>query len=210
MNQADKSVFTMLTSIKRIFINGIKAFLPAAITLSLCVWLFHTIEDFFSQFIKLFLPEKYYISGMGIALGVIIIFLLGLMINAFMVKQLYQLLERLLKQIPLVKTLYNALLDMLNFFDSQKPGAQKQKVVVVQTHLGKQIGLITKENLDDLPNQLGDKQNVLVFLPFSYQLGGFMVSMPRDQIETINMTVDEAVTFVASAGIVYKRGHKGE
>jgi uncharacterized membrane protein len=199
----------MLTAIKRIFINGIKAFLPAAITLSLCVWLFNSIEDFFSRFIKLFLPEQYYVSGMGIALGVVIIFLLGLMINAFMVKQIYQLLERILKQIPLVKTLYNALLDMLNFFDSQKPGdAKQQKVVVVQTHLGKQIGLITKENLDDLPDQLGDKQNVLVFLPFSYQLGGFMISIPRNQVEPIDMTVDEAVTFVASAGIVYKRGNK--
>lgn len=196
----------MLKGIKRIFINGIKAFLPAAITLSLCVWLFNSIEDFFGHFIKLFLPEQYYISGMGIGLGVIIIFLLGLMINAFIVKQIYQLLEKILKHIPLVKTLYNAILDMFSFFDAQKTDNQQQRVVVVETHLGKQIGIVTRETLDYLPDALGDKKNVLVFLPFSYQLGGFMVSMPRAKIEPIDMTVDEAVTFIASAGVIGKRG----
>jgi uncharacterized membrane protein len=195
----------MLKGIKRIFINGIKAFLPAAITLSLCVWLFNNIEDFFGHFIQLFLPQEYYVSGMGVILGVVIIFLLGLMINAFIIKQLYELLESILKRIPLVKTLYNALLDMFSFFDSKKGEENQQRVVVVNTHLGKQIGLITRENLDNLPDNLGDKTNVLVFLPFSYQLGGFMVSMPRDQIEPIDMTVDEAIKFVASAGIIGKR-----
>ncbi len=195
----------MLKGIKRIFINGIKAFLPAAITLSLCVWLFNNIEDFFGRFIKLFLPAEYYVSGMGIVLGVVIIFLLGLMINAFIVKQIYELLEKILKHIPIVKTLYNALLDMFSFFDAQKTGGKQQKVVVVDTHLGKQIGLITREDLDNLPDALGDKKNVLVFLPFSYQLGGFMVSMPKDQIEPIDMTVDEAIKFVASAGIIGKK-----
>lgn len=195
----------MLNQIKRTFINGMKAFLPAAITLSLCVWLFNSIEEFFSHFIKLFLPEQYYIAGMGIALGVVAIFILGLMINAFIVKQVYQLLERLLTHIPLVKTLYNALLDMLNFFDPNKQGKKQQTVVVVKTNLGKQIGLVTRESFEELPNQLGDSKNILVFLPFSYQLGGFMVSMPKDQVEPIDMSVDEAISFVASAGIVYKR-----
>ena len=195
----------MLKRIQRIFINGIKAFLPAAITLSLCVWLFNNIEDFFEHFIKLFLPSHYYISGMGIILGVVIIFLLGLMINAFIVKQLYALLQNILKRIPLVKTLYNALLDMFNFFDANKTDKKQQRVVVVNTHLGKQIGLITRENLNGLPEELGDKENVLVFLPFSYQLGGFMVSISRDKIEPIEMKVDEAVTFVASAGIISKQ-----
>lgn len=196
----------MLKRINRIFINGIKAFLPAAITLSLCVWLFNNIENFFGRFIKLFLPPEYYIAGMGIVLGVVIIFLLGLMINAFIIKQIYHFLENILKNIPLVKTLYNALLDMFSFFDAQKTGEeQQQKVVVVDTHLGKQLGLITRENLDNLPDAFGDKKNVLVFLPFSYQIGGFMVSMPRNKIECIDMTVDEAIKFVASAGIIGKR-----
>lgn len=198
----------MLNSIQRIFINGIKAFLPAAITLSLCVWLFHTIEDFFSHFIKLFLPTSYYLSGMGIVLGVIIIFILGLIINAFIIKQIYSFLESILNHIPLVKTLYNALLDMFNFFDSQKSNEEQKKVVLVKTNLGKQIGLITRENFDGLPNVLGDNDHILVFLPFSYQLGGFMVSMPRTQIEPLDMTVDEAITFVASAGIIGKRTNK--
>lgn len=205
MKPAHKRVTVMLKGIKRIFINGIKAFLPAAITLSLCVWLFNSIEDFFGRFIKLFIPPQYYISGMGIVLGVVIIFLLGLMINAFIIKQLYQLMEKILKHIPLVKTLYNALLDMFSFFDAQKSDAKQQRVVVVQTLLGKQIGLVTRETLDNLPDALGDKHDILVFLPFSYQIGGFMISMPRSQIEPIDMTVDEAVTFVASAGIIGKR-----
>ena len=195
----------MLKAVNRIFLNGIKAFLPAAITLSLCVWLFNNIEDFFGHFIKLFLPPASYHSGMGVILGIVIIFLLGLMINAFIIKQLYALLEKSLKRIPLVKTLYNALLDMFSLFDAKQSGASKQKVVVVNTSLGKQLGFITREKLEGLPNAFGDISHVLVFLPFSYQLGGFMVSMPRDQLEPIDMTVDEALALVASAGVIGKR-----
>ncbi len=63
------------------------------------------------------------------------------------------------------------------------------------------MGLVTRESFDDLPEGIGDDQTVAVYLPMSYQLGGFTIMVPKDKIHPVDMTVDRAMQFLLTAGV---------
>ena len=63
------------------------------------------------------------------------------------------------------------------------------------------MGLVTREDFTDLPKGISDEQSVAVYLPMSYQLGGFTVIVSRDKIRSVDMKVDQAMQFVLTAGV---------
>jgi uncharacterized membrane protein len=69
------------------------------------------------------------------------------------------------------------------------------------------IGFITREDFKDLPKNLGDKDKVAVYLPMSYQVGGFMVIVPKSRITIVDMSIEEAMKFALTAGL--STGKKG-
>src|SRR3990172_5721123 len=79
--------------IKRIFITGIQAFVPIAVTFALVVWIFTTIEKFMGEFLKYFIKQEYYFNGLGILVGIAIIFLIGILVNAWVIKKIYALAD---------------------------------------------------------------------------------------------------------------------
>ena len=70
------------------------------------------------------------------------------------------------------------------------------------------MGLVTRETFDDLPDGIGDEQTVAVYLPMSYQLGGFTVMVPRSKIRPVEMKVDEALQFLLTAGVSAQEADK--
>ena len=63
------------------------------------------------------------------------------------------------------------------------------------------MGLVTRENFSDLPQGIGDEGSVSVYLPMSYQLGGFTVFIPRAKLQLIDMPPKDAIRFTLTAGI---------
>ena len=127
------------------------------------------------------------------------IFIIGILVNAWMIKQIYKMGESWVKKIPGIKTIYNSIQDLLGFFDkSQQEG---QRAVIVNTPLGNLIGFVTKESLEDLPCSLGGADHILVYMPMSYQIGGYTVCMPRAQIQPLDMSVNDAMSLVITAGM---------
>jgi uncharacterized membrane protein len=63
------------------------------------------------------------------------------------------------------------------------------------------MGLVTRDSFADLPEGIGDETTVAVYLPMSYQLGGFTAMVPKDRIQPVDLKVDEAMQFVLTAGV---------
>ena len=91
-----------------IFKRGLIAVAPLALTLALFFWFFNMLEGVFSVPIKA-LIGKYYFSGLGILVALVLILLVGSVINNWIIQKLSKAGEALLKKIPLVKTLYNSI-----------------------------------------------------------------------------------------------------
>jgi uncharacterized membrane protein len=188
--------------IKRIFWNGIKAFVPIAMTIAIVIWLFTSIEAFFGKFLRHVIPPQYYFDGIGIIVGVLLIFIIGILVNAWVVRRIYRYGEKLVKKIPGIKTIYNAIQDLLNFFDKSQQAAQQS--VMVDTGINKMIGFITREALDKLHPPLGSSTEVMVYIPLSYMVGGITMIVPRSAITPLDWPVNAAMSFILTAGMGQK------
>ncbi len=185
--------------IKKIFWNGIKAFVPIALTITIVIWLFTTMEAFFGRFLKTHIPPQYYFEGLGIIVGVALIFVIGILVNAWIVGRIYAWLERMVKQIPVINSIYNAIQDLLNFFD--KSNQAQQQAVMIQTRMGKVMGFITRDALEKMTPPLGNAEEVLVFIPLSYMVGGITTIVSRKAITPLDWPVNEAMSFILTAGM---------
>ena len=63
------------------------------------------------------------------------------------------------------------------------------------------IGFVTRDSIKDLPFGQPDSQEVLVYIPLSYQIGGFMIAMPPSKFKVLDWPMDSAMSFVLTAGM---------
>ncbi|HEY8035260.1 MAG TPA: DUF502 domain-containing protein [Methylobacter sp.] len=189
--------------ISRTFIKGLIAIIPITLTLYLLFWLAGTAELALGKIFKFFFPDSWYIKGMGFILGLIVVFFFGSFLESKTFRRLFHTFEELVIQIPLVKSIYTAIRDISSLFSSEQKG-KFQQVVLVKVAPGnsQQIGFITVSDFEETPSAFIAEDQIAVFLPFSYQLGGYMVIMSRENVVEIDMSVEDALRFIATAGVV--------
>ena len=148
------------------------------------------------------LPQTVYFPGLGVIAGIIVLFIVGLLMKAILIRQLFGFGEKILFRLPLIKTVYRAMRDLFDFFSPQKEGLGQ---VVAVTYNGMEmIGFITQTEEKRLPESFREQDKVLVYLPMSYMIGGFTLFIPQEYIRPINMSMEEAMRFALTAGITGK------
>jgi uncharacterized membrane protein len=65
----------------------------------------------------------------------------------------------------------------------------------------KLLGFVTRAEFTDLPQGVGTASEVAVYLPMSYQVGGYTVILPREAIRPVEMSREEAMKFILTAGL---------
>jgi uncharacterized membrane protein len=191
-----------MKSIGRIFLTGVFTILPILATFYLVVWLFAALERFLGKQLLLLLPDEYYRAGMGLLAALVLIFLIGLLMRAWLFRQLIKLGESLLLKIPLIKVVFRSLKDLFGLFSDEK-SSEALQVVSVQlpgTDM-RLLGFLTRSDFSDMPKGVGNEDEVAVYLPMSYQVGGYMVMIPRNRVTPVPMSREEAMRFVLTAGL---------
>jgi uncharacterized membrane protein len=195
--------------IGKIMFQGLVAMLPAILTLYILFWLVRTAETMLGGLLALLLPTGWYIPGMGLLSGLAVIFLVGLTLNAFLVRWLFGLSERLMNRIPLVKLLYGSLKDFVGFFAAKRDSRFNQVVTIDLEFGGKpmrMLGLVTRSDFSDLPPGIGAHGEVAVYLPMSYQIGGFTVMVPRSAVRPVDISTHRAMGFIVTGGMSTDKG----
>jgi uncharacterized membrane protein len=191
-----------MKSIGRIFLTGILTILPILATLYLVVWLFAAVERFLGKQLLLLLPDEYYRGGMGLLAALALIFLIGLLMRAWLFRQLVKAGENLLLKIPLIKVVYRSLKDLFGLFSDDK---NREALQVVSVQLPgtdmRLLGFLTRSDFSDMPKGVGNEDEVAVYLPMSYQVGGYTVLIPRKRVTPVPMSREEAMRFVLTAGL---------
>lgn len=192
-------------ALTKLFLRGLGVVLPLALTLYAVWWLVAGLERMLHWLWLRLLPAEWYFTGLGILIGVLVIALVGVAASAWVGRLLLEALEGLLLRIPLVKTVYASVRDLVSFAGGKKPGLGR--VVVAEIAPGvRMIGLVTKEEAERLTALPGDAGNAAVYLPMAYNLGGYMVLLPRERLERLDMKVEDALRLAMTAGIVEERG----
>src|SRR3982750_4730452 len=157
-----------------ILLKGLVTILPIGLTIYFVYWLGVTTESLLSKPIKLVLDEAHYWPGMGLVTGFVLLFAVGLAVNAFLVRRLLSLGEDLLLRVPVVKTVYSAIRDMTRLVNTDKKKGDLDRVVTLDLGFGRLIGFVTQEHANTLGIGAGEDL-VAVYLPMSYQIGGYTV-----------------------------------
>ena len=189
------------------FLKGLAAVLPIAITLYLIIWIGTMAESVLCSMLRWLLPPNWHAPGMGLVAGVVFVLVMGLLLNQYVVQRYWQVIEnRFFQRIPLIKTVYGAVQDLMSLFANQKGDALHQ---VVQITLGETnfrlIGFVTREDFTELPSGLGNEETIAVYLPMSYQIGGYTVLLPRSAVQPIDMSIEDAMRFAVTAGMSSSR-----
>ena len=194
-----------MKSLGRIFLTGVLTVLPVLATAYLLIWLFTTAESFLGKPLRWLIPDGYYRGGMGLLVGIAVIFVVGVLMRAYIVRRVFEFSERILLEIPLIKTIYAALRDFFGMFAGQSDSGALQVVMVTLPGSSLRLmGFVTRDEFSDLPEGIAEPGEVAVYLPMSYQVGGYTVFMPRTQISPVQMPREQAMRFVLTAGLKSK------
>ncbi len=192
----------MFKSIGKTLITGIITLLPIVLTIYLLYWLVVSSEQVMGTALRWALPEVVYFPGLGTIAGLVLVFLVGLLMKAVLIRQLFAFSEEILYHLPIIKTVYRAIRDLFDFFSPKQENFGR--VVIVNFNNMEIIGFITQEDPQRLPESFRNQDSVLVYIPMSYMIGGFTLLIPRADVRPCQMNMEEAMRFALTAGITGK------
>jgi len=193
-------------SIKGVFLTGVIAVIPAGVT----IYILYLIIKLMNNLVR-FVPARYHpdqllpfhIPGLGVIITLILIFTIGLVTRSYLGKKLALLGDRMVRQIPLVRGIYNALKQFVDAVFSDKGQSFKKAVLIEYPRKGLySIAFVTGVSRGEV--QVKTLQRcVNVFVPTTPNpTSGFYIMVPEGDMIALDMTVEEAFTLIISGGIV--------
>ncbi|MCB0393702.1 MAG: DUF502 domain-containing protein [Bdellovibrionales bacterium] len=189
-----------MKNLQSAFVKGLLAVLPLTATVFLLMWLVRTAEGAFGGFIETHFPNTY-IPGMGLLIVLALILSIGLLLDAWIARRFLSWAEQLFESLPVIKSIYKPMKDLMGLFSSGKDKGLSRVVQVDFADGKKLIGLVTREKFEDLKLQDEFDGRVAVFFPMSYQLGGITMMVKRDQIKELNLSVDRALNLMITGWV---------
>ena len=196
----------MKKKLKQIFLTGLAVTVPIGLTLYILFFLI----DIMDSLLKI-IPLRYHpdtllgihIPGLGIIVTVILIFICGLITASYIGNKIVQSGEDLLYRIPFVRTIYQAIKRFSDTMVMDRRSSFKRVVLVEFPRKGLYtIGFVTGEPKWEIKRETVENL-ISVFLPTTPNpTSGYLVILPKDQFLEIDMSVEEALTYIISVGIV--------
>lgn len=174
------------------FFRGLISFLPIALTIYVLYLFIAWVEGLVMGMLRPFTGE-FYLPGLGILLGTGLILVLGFLVSQPFMTRMLSWVELPFTNLPLVKSIYASLKSFADYFSPHERDAQ-QVVLLRQPDTDISIiGLITRQNLSDLPLDAQTRKHVAVYLPMGYMIGGYTVFVPREWVQVLDMSVEQAM-----------------
>jgi len=191
---------------KKYFITGLLIWIPIVVT----VWVLKFIFDFLDQSLLL-LPEAFqterwlgvHIPGLGAILAIAVVFATGFLATNFVGAQLVQLWHGVLNRIPVVNSIYSSVKQISDTLFSSSGQAFRKAVLVRWPHEGAwTIAFLTGTPGGDVANHV-PPDCLSVYVPTTPNpTGGYFVIVKRADVVELDMTVDQALKYIISMGVV--------
>lgn len=191
---------------KSYFITGLLVLVPLCIT----IWVLSTLIGLMDQSLLLlpaaWRPEAYFgraIPGIGAILTLLIVLGTGLVATNFFGKRLIEFWEALLARVPVVKSIYYSVKQVSDTLFSDSGQAFRKALLVQYPRQGSwTIGFLTGQPGGDVANYL-EGEFVSVYIPTTPNpTSGFFLMMPTADVVELDMSVDEALKYIISMGVV--------
>jgi uncharacterized membrane protein len=196
---------------KRYFITGLLIWVPIGLTAWVLKFLISTMDQSL-----LLLPDKFQpevllgmkVYGVGTILTLLVVFITGIMTANIIGQKLLMFWEGVLWRIPVVKSIYWSIKQVSDTIFSDKGEAFRKALLVQYPRKGAwTIAFMTGQPGGDVANHLkGDY--ISVYVPTTPNpTSGFFLMMPKDDVIELDMSVDEALKYIISMGVVSPNGN---
>lgn len=180
-----------------IFLKGLFVLIPIAVTFYILYKMFALTDGLFKGLLE---RAGLYFPGLGVIVTIAVIFVVGLLASNWFSNRLLYYFEKIITKIPLVGTIYGIIKDTVNSFSADKKGLSRLVVVNLSNEI-KLLGFLT----NDEESLLIPKGYVAVYLMQSMQWAGNLILVPEQKIQQLDVSPEEAIKFIASAGLLSKK-----
>ena len=191
---------SFFSRIRNNFIAGIVVLIPIGITVYLTIFIIRISSKLIPKEIN---PNNYLpfnIPGVEILIALFLITLIGWISLSFIGKKFFEILNNILKKIPILRTIYSAIGQMTESFTKSE---NDQKSVVLLEYPRKGIwavGFATKENQGIIKDKV-QQELVNVFVPTTPNpTSGFLLMVPKKDVIYLDISFEQASRFIVSAG----------
>jgi uncharacterized membrane protein len=200
---------SLLNRLSQYFFRGLITFLPLAITVYVLVIFITWTERTAMQMLRP-ITGDFYLPGLGIALGAFLILALGGLMSMRITGKLLSFLELPFTNLPVVKSIYSSLKNFADYFAPHEQDAQQVVLLKMPGHELSTVGLVTRHSMKGLPRGLAELDDqVAVYLPMGYMIGGYTVFVPRSWTTPVDMSVEEAMRMALIAFMASNQNGKG-
>lgn len=193
-------------NIGKLFFKGILFVLPIALTFTILNWLFGLLTPWVFVPVAAVIPESFRFSGLEYLLSIILVVLIGALVHWQLSNVFMKWLERILGSVPVINVVYNNLREIVDFVSGNREQSVKRVVLASLNDHVNVVGLVTKAagrtSLSDHPDLTA------VFIPMSYQMGGFLTYLPEQRLQTLNLSASQAMQLCLTADISQKSKEK--
>ena len=191
---------SIFARIRNYFITGIVVLIPIGITIYLTIFLVSISSKILPKEINPNHYLPYNIPGVEILTAVFLITFIGWLSLSFLGKKLLNVFDNILQKIPILRTIYSAIVQMTETFTKSDKG-KKNVVLVEYPRKGSwAVGFATKENSCEISTKI-NKKLINVFVPTTPNpTSGFLLMFPKEDVIYLDLSFEEASKFIVSAG----------
>lgn len=190
------------------FLTGLVIAGPLGITLYVAWWVINAVDGF----VKPLIPAQYHpdtylpfsLPGFGLVVAAISVTIIGALAANFMGRQLVQISEYLLNRVPLVSVLYRSLKQIFETVVTQSHQSFKQVGLIQYPRPGLwAIVLISTPAKGEIYAKIHGDEVLSCFLPTTPNpTSGFLLFIPRTEVQILDMSTEDAAKLIISAGLV--------
>ena len=197
---------------KKYFVTGLLIWIPLVITLMVLAWIVNTLDQILLIAPAAVRPDAllgFHLPGVGVLVTLLLILITGLAAANFVGQRLVGFWESLLSRIPVVKSIYYSVKQVSDTLLSSNGQAFRKALLIQYPHQGIwTIAFQTGKPGGDAARHLGD-DFVSVYVPTTPNpTSGFFLMLPRKDAIELDMSVDEALKYIISMGVVAPPPHR--
>ena len=183
--------------LRRSFITGFFVTVPLIISVAALVWVFQVVDSVTEPLSVRLLGRA--VPGLGVLLTAGIILAVGVLATNVIGKRVLQRTEYYLLQVPVFKTVYAPVKQLVAAFSPDNEAGFKKVVIVEDPKRGMLLGFLTKEFT--LDRGRGPEPLVAVYVPTNHLYLGDVIVYPREQASFPELTVEEGIRIFLTGGM---------
>ncbi len=183
-------------------IKGFSIILPVLLSAYLLYFLVTAIEKTTHNLLNHLSASWLYFPGIGIALVLSIAFAFGLLMHQWLTRKLLNLADRLFRRVPLFGSIYSPIKDMLDVVSGDMSDNLGKPVIATLSDPDiKVLGFVMNDNSDNNSDMTVPSGYKPVFVQMGYQIGGFTLMIPEENISSAELSTEEGLRWALTAGL---------